>query len=74
MEHTCFDAILSAPFIEPTAPRWIARRGRNLTVAAFGLFIRFINKEHRLQKRQFAETKARDIQFMVTRKRPNITQ
>ena len=69
VERAGFDVVFAAPFFERTVPRWIARRGRNLAVAARGLLVRAVAKERWSRERESAETPAGDIQFLIARKR-----
>jgi len=68
VERAGFDVVFSAPFFERTPARWMARRGRNLAVAAKGLLIRTVAPDQWARRRDATETPAGDIQFLVARK------
>jgi SAM-dependent methyltransferase len=69
VERAGFDVVFAAPFFERSAARWIARRGRNLALAARGLLVRAIAPDRWSRDRESAETPAGDIQFLIARKR-----
>ena len=67
-ERAGFEVVLSAPFFERSAARWMARRGRNLAVAAKGLIGRAVEPDRWARDRDAKVTKAADIQLLVVRK------
>ena len=68
VERAGFEVVFAAPFFERSVARWIARRGRNVAVAARGLLTRVIAEDRWTRERDTAETPAGDIQFLVARK------
>ncbi len=69
VERAGFDVVLAAPFFERTVPRWIARRDRNLAVAARGLVVRALAKERWSREHEPPGMPADDIRFVVARNR-----
>lgn len=67
-ERAGVDVVLSAPFFERSHIRWLARRGRNLAVAARGGVSWLRSRQRWLRDRSTIETQAGDIQFLVARK------
>lgn len=68
VERAGFEVVFASSFFERTVARWVARRGRNLSVATRGLLIRAFAPDRWMHDRDTAETQAGDIQFLVARK------
>jgi SAM-dependent methyltransferase len=68
VERASVEVVFVAPFFERTAARWVARRGRNLAVAAQGVVSRIRSGSRWARAREEKETPAGDIQFLVGRK------
>jgi SAM-dependent methyltransferase len=68
VERAGFEVVFAAPFFERSVARWIARRGRNMAVAARGLLTRAIAGDRWARERDSAVTQAGDIQLLVARK------
>jgi SAM-dependent methyltransferase len=68
IERAGLDVVFHSPFHERTRARWLARRGRNVAVAAAGALLRSLAPDRWSAARGGRITQAGDIQVLVARK------